>query len=232
MNDFEIIRPGLFTVPWAADGRRHEFDAHNEALLMNGCRVETVFIGDSITHQWEVRAYFKRQAGLLINRGIGGDTSSGVRRRLAADALQLRPVNAVVLVGINNAQAVLPGAYRYDRKPVISPETAVAAYLEDMEEIVSQLVSAGVHLYICSLTPTDFRHPRQPMWDQFVRDANTALRNLCDAKRVLFVPFYDAMVLSDGITANPDLFYDGIHPNGRGYAVMADVLRRAAPDVF
>ena len=78
----------------AADSRRMEFDAKNEILIFHQTPVDYVFIGDSITHMWELQAYFKPNGWSIANRGIGGDTTKYVLKRFEADVLQLKPKSA------------------------------------------------------------------------------------------------------------------------------------------
>src|SRR5579883_1180889 len=96
-----LIRPGEFSVEAMADRRRGVFDYHNEALLAAGAPIDAVFIGDSITDMWALDAFFQGSGGFLINRGIGGDRTPFVRRRFAADVLQLKPRLTVLKIGVN-----------------------------------------------------------------------------------------------------------------------------------
>src|SRR5579862_2838998 len=84
-----IVRPGEFGLAVAADSRRYVFDMHNEALIVREVPVAAVFIGDSITDMWALDTFFRARDGLVVNRGIGGDRTPFVRRRLEADVLQL-----------------------------------------------------------------------------------------------------------------------------------------------
>jgi lysophospholipase L1-like esterase len=60
-----------------------------------------VFLGDSITQGWNTLA--KDFPKLKVaNRGIGGDITSGVLYRLAADVLSLNPEAIVLLIGTND----------------------------------------------------------------------------------------------------------------------------------
>ena len=68
-----MIKPGNFSVNVAADSRRFEFDAHNETILHVKPPVRCVFLGDSITQNFAVNAYFYGTKGAMLNRGIGGD---------------------------------------------------------------------------------------------------------------------------------------------------------------
>jgi hypothetical protein len=74
-NRVDIIKPGLFSKQVNADNRRIEFDYKNEVIVSNKIAVDYVFIGDSITHMWELNAYFGKSQRLILNRGIGGDTN-------------------------------------------------------------------------------------------------------------------------------------------------------------
>lgn len=61
-----------------------------------------VFLGDSITQQWE-DGLPKAFPGMKIaNRGISGDTTRGVLIRLQDDVLVLDPVAIVLLIGTND----------------------------------------------------------------------------------------------------------------------------------
>ena len=99
MERINFVKPGIFTVQAAADSRRVEFDTKNEVIVTNKVPVDFVFIGDSITHAWELNAYFGKMGRLILNRGIGGDTSEYLLRRFEADVLQLKPKYCVMLIG-------------------------------------------------------------------------------------------------------------------------------------
>lgn len=59
-----------------------------------------VFLGDSITQDYPVQDYFYGMNA--INRGIGGDTTSGVLKRLEESVFQLNPHQVVLLIGTND----------------------------------------------------------------------------------------------------------------------------------
>ena len=81
--------------------RRDEYDLKNEIILTNNVEVDYLFIGDSIIARWELESYYK-DLGIVINRGIGGDNSYYLTMRLEADAIQLKPKNLVLLIGVND----------------------------------------------------------------------------------------------------------------------------------
>ena len=99
MEPAAIIKPPLFGT--AADACRMFFDYGNDQLVNGHFPVDVVFIGDSITHMWEVQSYFGH-LGHIVNRGISGDVAEIMIKRLEADAVQLKPRICVSLIGINN----------------------------------------------------------------------------------------------------------------------------------
>ena len=77
-----VISPGYFGNSVAADSRRGEFDYKNESLLRAKTKIDYLFIGDSITHYWEVSDYFDMTRSTFINRGIGGDVTNYLSKHL------------------------------------------------------------------------------------------------------------------------------------------------------
>lgn len=216
----DVLRPGLFGDNCAADSRRMEFDYGNEALRLAGVRPDAVFIGDSITHLWELQAYFGGTGKVLINRGIGGDISTHVRRRFAADVLQLQPGLVVVKIGTNDLAW----------EPQLLDEAKTALVSENIAAMTADALAAGLRMAVCSLLPI-----WGPSWledaefavrknAQIVR-INDRLRALAAATGAIYVD-YHAEMLDDAGALRRELADDGVHPHALGYAIMADVLRR------
>lgn len=71
-----------------------------ENELYNDYEVDIVFLGDSLTDGYDVKAYYSEY--LVSNRGIGGDTTVGLENRLEVSAYELKPKVIVMLIGANN----------------------------------------------------------------------------------------------------------------------------------
>ena len=63
---------------------------------------QIVFIGDSITDGCALNDYYKNLPLAVYNRGIGGDTTSGVLERLKLSLFDIKPSKIVMLIGIND----------------------------------------------------------------------------------------------------------------------------------
>lgn len=214
-----IIRPGLFGDNCAADSRRLEFDYCNESLLMAGVRPEFVFIGDSITHLWELQAYFGGTGKILINRGINGDESTNVRRRFEADALQLRPDVIVMMIGTNDL-GWEPQVLSDDRPPQV---------VENITAMTEAALAAKIRMVVCSVlpiwgtvwlenTPDAARKNAQINW------INERLQALARHSGAIYVDYHSMMAAPNGELRN-ELTDDGVHPHSAGYTILAQVLR-------
>ncbi len=217
-----VIKPGMFEDGAAANSRRVEFDYCNESLVLAGVRPDVLFIGDSITHIWELQAYFGGSGGILVNRGIGGDISANVRRRFAADALQLHPRAIVMKIGTNDL-GWEPAALN----PALSD-----VVVDNITAMTAEALAAGIRMAVCSILPvwgpnwlsdadaTVFA-PRKNV--QIV-EINARLRAMTEAAGAIYVDYHPHMVDADGFLIH-DMAEDGVHPHHAGYVVMARVLR-------
>ncbi len=214
-----VVKPGMIGVCAAADSRRLEFDCGNEALLLAGVRPDVVFIGDSITHLWELQAYFGGTGNILINRGIGGDISAHVRQRFTADVAQLHPRLAVLKIGTNDL------GWGLEQLNETMPDTIC----DNIAAMAAEAQTAGVPLAICSLLPI-----WGPNWypvpgyaeqkNAQIVAINARLRPIAAQYGAIYVDYHGQMIDANGMLQH-DLADDGIHPHAHGYTIMARVLR-------
>lgn len=62
--------------------------------------VDVVFLGDSLTDGYDLEKHYPQY--LVLNRGIAGETTHGLERRLKVSVYDLKPKVAVMLIGANN----------------------------------------------------------------------------------------------------------------------------------
>jgi lysophospholipase L1-like esterase len=166
-----------------------------------------VFLGDSITQQWDgLGAAFP---GLkAANRGISGDTSRGVLIRLQEDVLALNPTAVVLLIGTNDLEE---GA---------TPETIAG----NLRLILAGLKrhNARMPVILCAVFPSSASMKRSA--DQI--KAINALYAAVVKNDPQVVPLDTWLLFAD---ANGDApaseFPDLLHPNAIGYAKWAAALR-------
>ena len=154
-----------------------------------------VFLGDSLTAECEWREMFGNNA-LILNRGIGGDTSAGVLKR-AASVAALQPAAVFLMIGTNDA---LKLDYRPD--DTIQKDRAI------VQTILQG--SPGTKIYLESILPT-----RNPKFNRWSGNVNDGIRGLADGNTVAYLDIRAAFV-DDG-ALNSNFTEDGIHLNGAGY---------------
>lgn len=218
----ELIRPGEFGLEVAADRRRGVFDYHNEALLATGRPIDAVFIGDSITDMWALDAFFQGTRGFVVNRGIGGDRTPYVRRRFAADVLQLRPKLVAIMIGVNNTWDL--GIW-WDKSLLRTPDEIENEIVSDNEAMVAAAREQGIAVALCSILPTDIPfNGNTADRNGIIARANARLRRIADEQGATYVDYHSHLVDEDGLTLRPGLADDGLHPHVIGYDLMAGVL--------
>lgn len=63
---------------------------------------EVVLVGDSLTDNYPINECFIDKGYRVYNRGIGGDTTEGLKKRLEESVFALSPSVVVLLIGIND----------------------------------------------------------------------------------------------------------------------------------
>lgn len=144
-------------------------------------------------------------ARAFVNAGVNGNVAWELLQRID-QVIACRPAQVVILIGTNDVQATLsPDATRETRESKHLPEDpSIGWYTACMTEIVTRLQAAGASVALCSLPPIgqDLAAPVNVV----VREANTALRGVCDATGASYLPVYEHLadlLASQGATTGP-----------------------------
>ena len=193
-----------------------KYQAADEALPPPGAHQNrVVFMGDSITEIWgkrlnpsmpEPAPFFPGKP--YINRGISGQTSPQMLVRFRQDVIDLKPKVVVILAGTNDLA-----------------ENTGPMRLQDTEsnlQSMSDLATAnGIRVVLCSVLPAKsfWWHPGIDPSAKIV-ELNKWIRAYAARRGFPYVDYYDAMVDKNG-GLRSDLSPDGVHPNPKGFAIMA-----------
>jgi len=225
MNSVEkLIKPGNFGKTVAADNKRIDFDSANEQLLYLNKRPDILFIGDSITQLWDLNAYFGDSGKLIVNRGISGDSSEYVLKRFDADVIQLKPKLVIMMIGTNDIFATNDDPWC--RMKGTDKETVVAGTQSNIKAIVEKCKENNIEIALCSIIPSDIAPPfdKEMRWE-LTKRLNDFIKELCVENIIKYIDYHSKLCQADGKTLIYDLSPDGIHPNAKGYEIMAKVLR-------
>lgn len=172
-----------------------------------GTYASIVMVGDSLTDGAEWREMFPGVA--LVNRGIDGDTTAGVLRRMDS-ITSARARKAFVMIGIND--------FKEGR--------TVDAVFEDYRAIVSRLREGGMKVFVES---TMLCNEAKAAWSGCAgiqgstKELNRRLAGLASAG-VVFIDINAGLAAAGGL--KPELTYDGVHLNGEGYRVWRDEISK------
>jgi len=172
-----------------------------------------ICFGDSITYGVDAQEgedYPSVLSGMLkrkvINAGLSGDTTEGALARIDKDVLRKDPYLVIIEFG---------GDDFLDKVPLI-PNNAnriiwVKDTLNNLERIVACIQKKGAIAAVCDTSV-----------DCFMRGYRKYFENIARKKKAIFVPG----ILAD-IFNNPGLKYDYIHPNKKGYRIIAKKIYQA-----
>lgn len=175
-----------------------------------------VFMGDSITDIWgRMKGTGKFFPGKpYVNRGISGQTTEQMLLRFQQDVVALHPAVVLILAGTN------------DIAGNTGPESNLT--IENDFRSMTQIARAnGIKVVIASITPSaDFwwRPGVDPI--HRIRIMNAWLRQFCKRHNFIYVDYYDAMAQPDG-AMKTGISFDGVHPNAKGFAIMAPLAEQA-----
>ncbi len=213
----KLIQPGK--LGGAADSRRFFFDFWNEQIVREDVKVGTVFLGDSITELWNLRAYFVASDGVIENRGISGDLASAMARRFEADVIQLRPRNVVILAGTNDVRVLIEAGK--------SDDEIVGEITASLVSMMDQARAAGLHTLVCSILPTNDDYKMHGNRTYLRARINEKLKPACAARGCIYVDYASPMSDESG-ALRKTLARDGLHPHYAGYEIMARLVKEAA----
>jgi lysophospholipase L1-like esterase len=80
------------------DNKVAQFEEENKSIIPG--ETDVVFLGDSLTDGCDLSLYYPEYT--TLNRGIGGDTTIGLEKRLDVSAYAVKPKVVVMLIGANN----------------------------------------------------------------------------------------------------------------------------------
>jgi len=175
-----------------------------------------VFLGASITDGWRLTEYFSGRD--LVNRGISGQITGEMLGRMMADVIGLKPAAVLVLAGTNDIARGVPVGTIKNNLTMIA-ELANANEIQPM--FASILPVSDYHKNVNARFAMTLRRPPAT-----IQALNNWLRQFCSQHGYIYLDYFSAMVDSAGYL-QADLADDGLHPNGKGYRVMAPVAINA-----
>lgn len=162
--------------------------------------VEVAFLGDSITDGCDLSVFYPEF--VCANRGIGGDTTYGLEKRLDVSLFQLKPKIAVILIGTNNIDSMF----------------------NDYEDIIVKIKknTPRTDIVLCALTPTSnqwsYRNP-------IAAYNNVVIEKLAEIHGCEFVDLFTPLFDETKGEIYSDCTVEGLHLNNKGYTIVSGEIK-------
>ena len=191
------------------------YRADNERIITSKDYPEVVFMGNSITDNWDYYHPEFFNDHHFCGRGIGGQTSAQMLVRFTADVINLHPKAVVIMAGTND---IAHNDY------YVAPEHVV-------DNIIAMCDLAKVHgiiPLICSIPPCSQFPWRKEIQDpgQSIVDINTILKDYAEANGIVYIDFHAAFT-DEHLGLPKTLSDDGCHPNPDCYYTMEEMVLEA-----
>jgi lysophospholipase L1-like esterase len=181
-----------------------------------------VFMGDSITDAWQQPRYGGFFPGKpYVDRGISGQTTPQMLVRFRRDVVDLKPKAVVILAGTNDIAG--------NTGPMTNDE--IQGNLASMSEFAH---AHHIKVVMSSVTPVSEYHianPRalpqttaRPM--ERIKALNDWMKSYAAAQGDVYLDYFSAMIDDKGLM-RAELTEDDLHPNAKGYAIMAPLAEAA-----
>jgi acyl-CoA thioesterase-1 len=198
------------------DNLRRFEEANRKLPSIDPAKPRVVFFGDSITDFWRLNEYFPDRD--FVNRGISGQITSEMLGRMKADVIDLHPEAVVILAGTNDLGRSIP-------LTVIENNYLMIADLASLYKI--KVIFASV------LPVSDYHKNDNPSYERtkdrpplFINALNEWIAKLCSQRGFTYLHYFPALVDTNG-QLKEDLSDDGLHPNSKGYRLMAPLALEA-----
>ncbi len=207
----EDYKPAAYDLGW-----RISSSNHFTKLTQRKGTVGTIFLGDSITWLWGVKATNPNKGGAEVFKkyfkgpwifGISGAYIENILWQLTEgkqlDGIRIK--NIVLMIGTNN----------FIRKD--SPERVARGY----QQIVETIKAKQPQTKILLLTQPPLSFYGKPEFDRAPQRAAALIEKLADGKQVFFLNLDSCFLDENNKHKN---LRDGVHPTPQGYEEMAKLI--------
>lgn len=206
---------------WPALSHYREANAQLPLPAQDEARV--VFFGDSITASWndpqKAGGFFPGKS--YVNRGISSQTTPQMLIRFQPDVIALKPRVVVILAGTNDIGGV-------------TGPTSLRAIEDNLTSMAILARAYDIRVVMSSVLPThdNGREDGKPIVHsknrppEQIRALNEWMKALAARQEYVYLDYYSSMVDDRG-NLRQELSDDGVHPNRKGYAVMAPLVEQA-----
>ena len=196
------------TTPFIPEHRQPRLNQFAKEPIVTG---RIIFLGNSITEMGNWKKVLNDTT--VINRGIGGDITYGVLKRLK-DITDRQPSKVFILIGINDIGKDIPDAVIADN------------YLKIVREIHSKCPETKIYVQsVLPVNPTLPHFPQHYDKEEHVLAVNKLLKANAGAGNYTFVDIFHLFVDADG-RLNSQYTYEGLHLKPPAFDIWVAYLKQ------
>ena len=186
---------------WKEIFRQHYEDRVNLFIEENKTAkdVDIVFLGDSLTEGYDVQKFYPDYN--VLNRGIGGDTTFGVEKRLKESVYDADPKLTAMLIGANNFDTMMDNY-----------ESILKSFKENAPEMKVILLS------LTSMTREWGKNNQKAIKN------NEKIKEYARDYEYTFVDLYNPLLDKNTNELKEEYTIDGGHLTEEGYQVVTSVI--------
>ncbi len=206
------------TFEWILKAGYEQKKAEFALLNEKAKKGEVVLVGDSLTDNYPVHECFLDKDYRVYNRGIGGDTTEGLSKRLEESVFALSPDVVVLLIGIND----------FALKEGTTPSAVASSVQEIVNSIHERLPSSsiileGLYPVNKSENPKIDRGSVDNKDNMLISATNELLKRV---KGVTFLDLSDVLKDENG-ELRLEYTREGLHLNANGYFAITPYIEAA-----
>jgi len=205
----ELYPPASLVIPYHTEWARGHYPKRIEEFKNNPLKLgDIVFIGNSITeggNDWSAKFGIPN----IRNRGIAGDVTDGVLKRLG-EITHFKPKKVFLLIGINDLFNL------QDAKQIPSTDY-IGNNIRTIAKMISEK-SPDTKIYVHTILPTD---------KESMKANITKVNDIIKARETdgtyTVIDLHSVFTNNQGLLKS-ELTYDGTHLNDAGYKVWVDFI--------
>ena len=206
----------LLTIKKNVENSQDYFDKKVAQFTMenaNFSKGQIVFIGDSITDLYHLDDYYQDLPLRTYNRGIGGDVTGMLLKRIQVSLYDLEPTRVVLMIGIN------------DINGGVSTDTILKNYNDILSGIKTKLPFAKV--YTMSILPINNDVPSYidvKKSTERILSINEEIKEMASNYSYQYMDLF-SLVKDDNNHLKKEYSLDGIHLSEQGFVTWTNLIK-------
>lgn len=183
-----------------------------------------VFIGDSLVEFFPIREFFPDIP--ILNRGIGGNTTTDVLNRLDTSIYNLKPARVFLWIGTNDLA----------RNPF-----KINEIVANIELIINKIQKnlPETKIYLLSIPP--IRSPTKAKFikkvilkkrtNEKIQEMNQLIKNMCIAHNIQYIELFPFLTDEKG-ELKEQYTLEGLHLSAKAYLIVAEKIKPYLEDIL